>query len=159
MTNDYNLVNDAYLTIDSGSTFTNAATGYIVGPVTGNMVNNGTLYFMDTAHNTYSGIISGTGEVVIDVSSYIIFTGANTYTGETYIEHGALWLGNGTTAGTLSALSNILDNGSIDFLEPSSETLTNTVTGHGVLYNCESNTITIPNSSGFTGTTSGSIVL
>jgi len=67
------------------------------GSVTGNIVNNSILRFARSDAYTYSGVISGTGDVwqytlSIGTSASLTLNGANTYSGGTYIR-GKLILG------------------------------------------------------------------
>ncbi|MDR1973587.1 MAG: autotransporter-associated beta strand repeat-containing protein [Bacteroidales bacterium] len=71
----------------------NSATGSVVG----NIVNNNALYFNRTTDYTYSGVISGTGNLYKQGTNKLTLNGANTYTGTTNISAGTLALGvNGT---------------------------------------------------------------
>ena len=151
--------------LTNNGTMTNSASTYLTCTFTGNMVNNGTLYFAQSKGNiVIDGVISGTGSVVIDIASghgHVQFLDAMTYTGTTTIEKGALWLGNGTTEGSIAAASSIIiDSGAVlDYLEATSHNFGNTISGAGLVANSELGTITLGSHSGFSGTTSGNIVL
>ena len=61
---------------------------------------------------TLSGVISGSGALTVGVSqsgsgSSVLLTNAETYTGATAVAFGALQVGNGTTAGSLTSSSSI----------------------------------------------------
>ena len=62
--------------------------------------------------SVYSGVISGDGQLERAGSATTVLLGDNSYTGQTTIDGGsALQLGNGGTAGALSDVTRILDNG------------------------------------------------
>jgi autotransporter-associated beta strand protein len=79
----------------TGTTTIEAGGDFIIGnntakgDVKGNIINNGTLRFYHSGSYTYSGVISGTGDVYQwgDISSSILtLGGVNTYTGKTYTD-------------------------------------------------------------------------
>jgi len=81
----------------------NTATGAIAG----NIINNGLLDFRRNNAYTYSGIISGTGQVYVNygnTNGTITFDKAHTYNGETYIFKGSLVL---AAAGTIATSTRI----------------------------------------------------
>ena len=93
-------VESGYLCIGDGTT------GSIVGNVT---VQSGAyLTFCRSNEYTFSGIISGKGGAGKSRVGKTILTGANTYEGKTYINAGALQIGNGTsTTATIGTTSNV----------------------------------------------------
>jgi autotransporter-associated beta strand protein len=70
---------------------------------------------------TVNGVITGSGLTKMDGGT-LVLTAPNTYTGPTTINAGTLQLGNGGTSGSLSPLSQITNNGSLNFNR--SDTLT-----------------------------------
>jgi autotransporter-associated beta strand protein len=76
---------------------------------TGNVIDNGTLIYRRNVNTTISNVISGSGGLT-QLGSQLNLTGANTYTGTTLISSGFLFLGFGTTTGSLSPSSPIIDN-------------------------------------------------
>ncbi len=74
---------------------------------------------------TVNGQLSNAGGVTL--------TAANTYTGPTVIAAGTLYLGNGTTNGTISPLSPVTDNAVLIFLEATPITFANAISGAGSL--------------------------
>jgi fibronectin-binding autotransporter adhesin len=104
------------------------------GTLVGDIVNDGQVWFCPATSWTYSGVVSGSGSVVVygsTDSSTIVFTGANTYTGLTYIEHGGLQLGDGTTAGSINGSSYVYIYGQaiLKYLEPTTGTI---IPGQGI---------------------------
>jgi len=75
------------------TTIGNSATLYLLTPLTGGVVNSGTLTFVATSPLVYSGVISGSGAVTSIASALVTLTGANTYTGATNITAGTLRVG------------------------------------------------------------------
>jgi autotransporter-associated beta strand protein len=82
----------------------NSATGSVVG----NIVNNNAISFNRTTDYTYSGVISGTGNIYKLGTNKLTLNGANTYTGTTNISAGTLALG---ASGTIAQSSGVTLNG------------------------------------------------
>ncbi|NHO57223.1 autotransporter domain-containing protein [Acetobacter lambici] len=75
----------------NGGTFTVTSNGTTIGTLNGSA--NGTLnglLDLTAADNTYSGILSGSGGVLINTTGTQLFTGDNTYTGTTQVNSGTL---------------------------------------------------------------------
>lgn len=53
---------------------------------------------------TFSGVISSTGKIVKSGDGIVVFSGANSYTGNTEIDNGELWIGAGGDISTSSAI-------------------------------------------------------
>jgi autotransporter-associated beta strand protein len=86
-------INGGNLRIGNGGT-----SGSVSGDI---LVNNGVLVFQRSDAITYSGVISGAGNVVIPaVSGTNTFTGMNTYTGLTTVSGGMLIIGSDALLGT-----------------------------------------------------------
>jgi len=66
--------------------------------------NNGNTTSPTFANLTYSGILSGTGQVILSGCGTENFSGANTYTGGTMLNGGTLGINNSGVAGTSSAI-------------------------------------------------------
>ena len=104
----------------SGATTINEGTlqiGGSAGSISGDITNNSTLEFYRSNAYTYSGVISGTGDVKISSSailgSSVTLGGVNTYTGATYID-GRLVLGAG---GSIEKSSGVTFTGSFGRLD------------------------------------------
>jgi autotransporter-associated beta strand protein len=94
-------------TVEEGSISIGTIMGS-TGSIAGNIVlaNPGTLLaYSRTGNSTYSGVISGQGDVEI-VFGTVTLTGANTYTGKTIVTTGTLQIGNGTS-GSIANTSNV----------------------------------------------------
>ena len=171
----------------SGTGFTVASGGII--PTSLALINNGTTTFgsshtiasLNGTNNsatlsqtgtltvsgggTYAGAINGAAGSLVVSGGSLLLTGANNYAGATTINSGAkLQIDDGSSnTGSLSSSTAITDNGTLIFARTDSPTISNTVTGSGLLeVNASSGTTTLSgNNSGFTGTTgvySGTLV-
>ena len=93
-------------TIASGSTLTLASGGKLGnGTYSANITNNGTLNYNNAASATLSGVISGTGQLVVNPSlaagSLLYLHGVNTYSGKTTIAlNGQVIIYNDSSLGT-----------------------------------------------------------
>jgi autotransporter-associated beta strand protein len=95
-------------TIEAGYLYISGTTGNIAGNI--GIQSGGNLYFNRSNEYTYSGIISGAGNVVKGSSSgKTILTGTNTYTGETTVSAGTLQIGDGTS-GSIAGTSDVYIN-------------------------------------------------
>jgi fibronectin-binding autotransporter adhesin len=109
---------------------------------------------------TYGGVISnGAADMTLTKTGAgtQILTGANTYTGATTISAGMLQLGNGGTAGSLSASSAITNNGTLAFKR--SDTVTqgtdfaSVISGTGGLSQNGAGTLVLSGANTYTGAT------
>ncbi|QQE12600.1 autotransporter-associated beta strand repeat-containing protein [Planctomycetota bacterium] len=66
--------------------------GGTTGSIQGDVLNNGTLAFNRSDDITYAGVISGTGGLVKNGSNTLTLSGINTYTGDTTISGGAIYI-------------------------------------------------------------------
>ncbi|WP_338332323.1 autotransporter domain-containing protein [Acetobacter sp. LMG 32666] len=109
LTLDGNTINGQFLA--SGGTFTVTANGTTIGTLNGSA--NGTLnglLDLTAADNTYSGILSGSGGVLINTTGTQLFTGNNTYTGTTQINSGTLAVNGDQSSATGDTLVNATAN-------------------------------------------------
>ncbi|HVU33690.1 MAG TPA: autotransporter-associated beta strand repeat-containing protein, partial [Opitutaceae bacterium] len=81
------------------------------GRVLGNIANNGMVVFDQTTDLNFSGIISGSGGIEQTGNSTLTLSGANTYSGETYVSEGTLKIGvaNALPSDTRLSLTGTLD--------------------------------------------------
>ncbi|XHS77015.1 autotransporter-associated beta strand repeat-containing protein [Burkholderiaceae bacterium UC74_6] len=82
----------------SGGTTISAGTlqlgdGGTMGSIVGDVTNNAMLVFNRSDNTSFTGTISGTGELVKKNSNTLVLTGTNTYTGATTINAGTLQAG------------------------------------------------------------------
>lgn len=135
---------DSDITTASGATLRvgggGATTGSIANHdvVTSDANGAGTLVFDNLDSQAYSGVISGSGNFVRDVTGTTFFTADNSYTGTTTISNGStLQLGadvaGGTATGGIAAVSAILDNGALVINRSNHVLLGGAISGTGTL--------------------------
>ena len=119
-------------TIGSGSTLTIGGSGKLGnGTYAGAIGNSGTFNYNSSAAQTLSGIMSGGGALVQSGSGTLTLTKANTYTGGTTINSGrTLTLG---TGGILAGAGAIVNNGTFNYNNNVSWTLSGPISGTGSL--------------------------
>ncbi len=83
---------------------------------TGNILNNSRLDFHRTGTVTVSGNITGTGAVTNDGTGTVVLAGNNNYQGGTFINAGAVQVGNGGSSGSLYGNGNILMTNNSTFI-------------------------------------------
>ncbi len=132
-------------TLEIGNGGTTGALG------TGATTNNGILRFNRSDTLTVASGISGTGSIVQAGAGTTILTGNNTYTGTTTILAGNLQIGNGSTGGTVT--SNIVNNTTVTFDNPTSSTYTGTISGTGSVTQSGGGTTILSGTNTYTGAT------
>lgn len=112
------------------------------------ITNNASLVYNTVGNQTVANTISGTGVLVKKGFSTLTLTGANTYSGGTTIDEGALTAGvNGLNGGPITLNA----NGTLTFTG-NGQTSTSTLTGSGSIFNNTANTIVITGDhTGFNG--------
>ena len=116
-------------TISSGGSLTIGGSGKLA--TGGAIANGGTFTYNSSAALSLAAVISGAGAVVQSGSGALTLTKANTYSGGTTINSGrALTLG---TGGTLAGGGAIIDNGTFNYNNPASWTLSGAISGTGAL--------------------------
>ncbi|NIK87129.1 autotransporter-associated beta strand protein [Rhizomicrobium palustre] len=134
------------LRLNASGTISNA---FAVENYTGNTI--------DAYGNTgnFSGVMSGAGGLTIKDGiggGKVIFTGANTYTGGTTINSGAvLQIGIGGTTGSIAG--NVNDLGTLIFNRNDAITYANVISGTGGLIQAGSGTLTLTGTNTYTGGT------
>lgn len=100
------------IVVSSGATL-QIGTGGTTGSVSGDITNNGLVFFNRSDASTYAGLISGpsSGSVTIAGTGVTTFTGANTYAGGTIISTGATLSLANAAGTTLSSSSDVSLNG------------------------------------------------
>lgn len=117
----------------------------------GNIIDNAHLVFSQSTPGTYSGTISGTGDVKITGGATITFTAPNTYSGGSIIDAGSTLIGNTSTIPG----GNIVDNGTLTLNQSVSGTFVADISGTGSLnINQPANsTTTLEGTNSYTGGT------
>jgi fibronectin-binding autotransporter adhesin len=133
----------------SGALSLTGATGFAAG------TNTLTLGGSYTGTNTLSGVVSGTGNVVMNGAGSWVLGGANTYTGTTTVQSGTLTAGSAQAFGASTGL--VVNGGTLDL---NSQAITAaSLAGTGGTVNLGSGSLTLNGSSGSTsyaGTMTGS---
>ncbi len=124
------------------TSFTNATT---------NVTTSGTLAFNNSNGVTVAAMITGSGNVT-QLAGTTVLTNADTYTGGTTITAGALQLGDGS-ANNGSVTGAIVDNASLIIADPTSQSVSNTISGTGSLTKTGAGTATLAAGNSFTGPT------
>ena len=134
----------------TGIVVTNPGTGYTSTPtvtlVGGGSTTPATLGTVTTAANVSGGLTkSGSGTLTL--------TGTSSYTGLTTINAGTLQIGNGTTDGSISTSSGVVNNGTLAFNLTGNLTMPWAISGSGALTKSGGGTVIVTASNSYTGAT------
>lgn len=152
--------NNDPVSVTNGGTLLVGGSGVTAGTLANTNVstaNGGTLEFNGVGSQTYSGVVSGTGN--LEQAAYngtvgtTVLTGANTYTGTTTIKAGTLQIGNGGTIGSISNASAITDNGNLEIDHSHAVAFGNVIAGTGTLTQAGSGTTTLSGTNSYSGGT------
>ena len=113
----------------------------------GDIVDNATVSFVQASDGTYSGSISGSGQLIKDGNATLTLTGSNTYTGGTVIQAGGL------TGNTTSLQGAIVDNGMLTFDQATDGSFTGQISGSGQLVKNNAGNLTLTGSNSYASTT------
>lgn len=106
---------------------------------------------------TYAGVVGSPNGNSIGLTKLgtntLVLTGANTYTGSTFIKSGVLQIGDGGTAGEIGSTSSIVTNGTLRVNRNDSLTLTKPISGTGGFNQAGTGTTVMTNANTYTGTT------
>jgi len=140
-TGGYSIVSGTTLSIGDGTTGGSS--------IAGNVLDNGTLTFAPslTDTSTYTGVISGSGAVIVNGANNgsnigsIALSAASTYTGGTHVTGGELFVGGSTvgapgsiTSGPVGTGTLVFDNGT-EFSPLANVTLANAIAFNGTVDN------------------------
>ena len=115
--------------------------------------NNGTLDLNTTENQILSGAISGTGALVKSNTGNLTLRGANSYSGNTTINAGAIFVEDAGILGSASYAGSILNNGTLAFRGTASQSLNGIISGSGGLTFNGSGTTTLAASNTYSGAT------
>jgi autotransporter-associated beta strand protein len=129
-----------------------------VGIYAGNISLYGTLELNSFLpfNQTLSGIISGTGGMIVDTESYQpLLSGANTFNGTITIgRYGFLQIGGAGFLGSGNYSGNISNSGALEYGSSSAQTISGVMGGTGGLYkDTASSTLTLTGANTYTGAT------
>ena len=106
----------------------------------------------DSTDTTFSGAITGSGDLLKTGVGTLVLAGSNTYGGKTYINAGILQVGNFGTSGSLGP-GPVLDNASLIFSLSGAATVANTISGPGSLTQAGLGTLIVTGTNSYTGGT------
>ncbi|MDB5049237.1 MAG: hypothetical protein JWO30_2308 [Fibrobacteres bacterium] len=134
----------------------NAASGVLPGNCV--VASGAAVRFARNDNQTYSGVISGAGQVMKVNAGIETLTGANTYTGSTMITGGALEIGNGGVTGSIVGTVAIVGggNGSLIFNRSDNITFSGQISGSdatGSVVKNGGNTLTLGTNNFYWGST------
>lgn len=128
VSSDANLGNASGALSFNGGTLQNTATFVSSRGIT---LNAGGGTFQTTSDLTLSGAIGGTGALTKADAGTLMLTANNTYAGGTTIAAGALQLGNGGAAGSITG--NVIDNGTLAFDRSDTYNFGGVISGSGAV--------------------------
>jgi autotransporter-associated beta strand protein/parallel beta-helix repeat protein len=106
----------------------------------------------DSTDTTFSGTVTGSGDLLKTGVGTLTLAGSNTYNGKTYINAGILQVGNYGSTGTLG-LGDVVDNATLMFSLSGTATVANNISGNGNLTQAGLGTLVITGSNTYTGGT------
>ncbi len=99
----------------------------------------------------YPGLISGAGSVTVLGNSSLLLTGANTYTGGTYVEYGQVIGNTQTMPGPITLLGDGVEICDVEYRQDANATVAYAISGTGVLYKTGTGSLTLTGSSNLAG--------
>ena len=113
-----------------------------------NIVNDSQLTFDQTASGTYAGLISGSGNMLLNNSGTVTFTGTNTMTGTATVSSGRL------VASRASAMAlSVVNNAAVGFNNATSGTYSGAISGSGLLTKLGAGDMTLTGTNTYSGGT------
>ncbi|MFN3671504.1 MAG: autotransporter-associated beta strand repeat-containing protein [Bosea sp. (in: a-proteobacteria)] len=122
--------------------------------LTGNIslgTNTTTLQFAQTNDYTLSNVISGAGAVSKTGAGTLYLTGANTYTGGTRIDNGALIIGDGGRSGSI--VGDVVNNTALAFYRSDDTSFAGAISGMGVVHKAGAGSLTLSGTNTYAGGT------
>lgn len=137
--------------IHTGGTIINGGTmqigdGGTAGSIGSNITNNGTLAFKHSDTVTYTSVISGSGGLAQLGTGNLILSNANTYTGGTTVNAGALTI---SSSGSLASTGLLTVNaGTVYFSNPAGQTIGGLAGNGGIISVAGGTTLTVNHPAG-----------
>jgi autotransporter-associated beta strand protein len=104
-----------------------------------------------TSDTTFHGVLQNNLGLTKLGAHTLTLTAANTYLGPTTISGGTLQIGAGSTSGSISSTSAVVNNGTLLVNRSDSYTLGNNISGSGALTHAGSGNLTVTGSNAFSG--------
>jgi len=119
---------------------------------TGAVIDNAALVFNRSDAPTVANVISGSGSVAQNGGGNLIFTGANSYSGNTTISSGVLQVGAGGASGSLGTGA-VIDNAALVFNRSDAATVANVISGSGSVAQNGSGNLILTGANSYSGNT------
>jgi autotransporter-associated beta strand protein len=131
----------------------NGGSGEFLASPSVSLSSGAALVFSQSDAPTYSGIISGSGNLTQAGPGLLTLLGSNTYSGSTTISGGTLQVGNGGSGASIGGSSSLLNNGSLVFSGSDNPTFGGAISGSGDLTQAGSGVLTLLGSNTYAGNT------
>ena len=119
--------------------------------ISGDIVNDGTVAFVQDFDGTYAGVISASGALTKSGTGTVTLTGTNSYSGGTTISAGTLQIGDGNLTGEIRG--DIVNNGALIFNNADLITFSGAISGSGSLTHSGYLPLTLTGANSYTGGT------
>ncbi|MCI0151918.1 autotransporter-associated beta strand repeat-containing protein [Paraburkholderia sediminicola] len=149
------------VTLSAANTYTGGTTitggtlqlgeGGTTGSLEGNVTNNAILAFNRSDISTFTGVISGTGQLNQNGSGTTVLSADSTYTGGTAISAGTLQLGSGGTTGGI--VGNVTNNGTLAFNRSDASAFAGVISGAGTVSQIGTGTTILTGANTYSGGT------
>jgi fibronectin-binding autotransporter adhesin len=126
------------------------------GTYAGSIVDNGTLEYSSSAAQTFSGVISGAGNLLKDTNTgALTLSGASSYTGNITISAGTVQIGGAGQLGSGTYAGSIVNNGTLlEYSSSAAQTFSGVISGAGsLLKDTSTSTLVLSATNTFTGNT------
>jgi fibronectin-binding autotransporter adhesin len=117
-----------------------------------NIASGATLEINSSISNSFDGILSGSGNLIINGSGAQTFTGTNTFSGSTTISSGKLKIGGSGVIGNAAYSGTIANSGTFEYASSAAQTLSGVISGSGGITKSGSGNLTLSASNTSTGT-------
>ncbi|MEK9567209.1 MAG: autotransporter-associated beta strand repeat-containing protein, partial [Flavobacteriaceae bacterium] len=96
-----------------------------------NIASGATLEINSSISNSFDGILSGSGNLIINGSGTQTFTGTNTFSGSTTISSGKLKIGGSGVIGNAAYSGTVANSGTFEYASSAAQTLSGVISGSG----------------------------